>query len=223
MPLEVSHLTRFVMDELQIAALLFMALVYATKIRWILSFKAGRERTPARGDHGRGIRYAYGTLALPWELIGTREHPFRYVEFAVFHIGVAVAIALTLIMPYWPGAVGSPGVVLTLQVVFALGALIAVSRLLRRMVNPAMRAISAPDDYFSLAMLAAWLGAGVLAAPQRSEPALLAFFGLTAFFLVYVPFSKISHYIYWPFIRYYMGKHFGHRGVYPPKAVPRHA
>jgi hypothetical protein len=223
MPIEVSHLTRFIMDELQIAALLFMAVVYVAKIRWILSFKAGRERTPPRGDHGQGIRYAFATLALPWELIGTREHPVRYVEFAVFHIGVAVAIALTVIMPYWPQSVGSPAVVGVLQATFALGAIIALSRLLRRVVNPAMRAISAPDDYFSLAMLTAWLVAGVLAAPQRSESALVAFFGLTAFFLVYVPFSKISHYIYWPFIRYYMGKHFGHRGVYPPKAVPRHA
>jgi hypothetical protein len=52
---------------------------------------------------------------------------------------------------------------------------------------------------------------------------LIAFFGLTAFFLVYVPFSKISHYVYWPFIRYYVGKHLGHRGAYPTKTVPRHA
>jgi len=223
MPIEVSDTTRFIMDELQIAALLFMAVVYALKIRWILSFKAGRERTPARGEHARGIRYAFTTLALPWELIGTREHPVRYVEFALFHIGVAVAITLTLVMPYWPAAAGTPAVVVALQAVFALGALIALSRLMRRIVSPAVRAISAPDDYFSLAMLAAWLTAGVLAAPQTSEPALIAFFGMTAFFLVYVPFSKISHYIYWPFIRYYMGKHFAHRGVYPPKSVPRHA
>jgi len=223
MPIEVSHWTKLAMDELQIAALAFMALVYALKIRWILSFRATRERTPARGDHAKAIRYAYTSLALPWEIPGTRQHWVHYLEFAGFHIAVAVAIALTLVMPYWPGVVGSPGVVLVLQAVFAVGALVAVSRLVRRLVRPEMRAISSPDDYFSLAMLAIWLAAGVTAAPQRSEPALLAFFLLTAFFLVYVPFSKISHYIYWPFIRYYMGKHFGHRGVYPTKAVPRHA
>jgi nitrate reductase gamma subunit len=86
-----------------------------------------------------------------------------------------------------------------------------------------MRLITSPDDVFSLVLLAAWLVAGILAAPQRSEPALIAFFGLTAFFLVYVPFSKISHYVYWPFIRYYIGRHLGHRGAYPTKTVPRHA
>ena len=40
---------------------------------------------------------------------------------------------------------------------------------------------------------------------------------LTAFFLFYVPFSKISHYIFYPFTRWYLGKTLGHRGVYPLK------
>ncbi len=43
-----------------------------------------------------------------------------------------------------------------------------------------------------------------------------SFFILTAFFLIYVPFSKISHYLYYPFTRYYLGKTLGHRGVHPP-------
>ena len=45
----------------------------------------------------------------------------------------------------------------------------------------------------------------------------LAYFFLTAFFLVYVPFSKISHYLYYPFARWYLGRTLGHRGVMPLK------
>ncbi len=223
MPIHVSPFTEVLMDEVQLVALAFMATVYALKIRWILRRPAAAERTPPRGDHGAAIRYAYATLAMPWELPSTRVHWFRWVEFAVFHLAVAVAIAVTFIMPYWPHAIASPAAVAVLRAVFALGLAAALVRLVRRIVRPEMRRISTPDDYFSLAMLAAWLAAGIAAAPQTSEPAIVAFFALTAFFLVYVPFSKISHYIYWPFIRFYIGKHFGHRGVYPPKAVPRHA
>ena len=75
-----------------------------------------------------------------------------------------------------------------------------------------------PDDYFSLFLLIVWLGFSVLAAPndrQAGEAALLGYFFLTAFFLIYVPFSKISHYIYYPFARYYLGRTLGYRGVYP--------
>ena len=222
MPIEVSHSTKFIMDELQIAALAFMAIVYFLKIRWLLSFPAGKERTPARGDHGKAIRYAYATLAMPWELPGTRVHWIHYIEFAVFHIAVAVAIALTLIMPYWPTsrrlARDGPGPAGRLR---RRGRWWRVSRLLRRILRADMRDISSPGrlllpgDARRLVRRQEWPPPR-----RRSEPALVAFFGLTAFFLVYVPFSKISHYIYWPFIRYYMGKHFGHRGVYPTKAVP---
>ena len=85
--------------------------------------------------------------------------------------------------------------------------------------SPYMRAISSPDDYFSLALLTVWFFFGVLAVPNDTsggvEWHLLTFFMLTAFFLIYVPFSKISHYLYYPFTRYYLGKTMGYRGVFP--------
>ena len=66
----------------------------------------------------------------------------------------------------------------------------------------------------------AWFAFAFLSVPnkfQDGEGVLLTYFILTAFFLVYVPFSKISHYLYYPFTRYYLGKTLGHRGVYPMK------
>jgi nitrate reductase gamma subunit len=223
MPIELSPFTATLMDQVQLAALAFMAVVYIVKIRWLLHFRAPGERTPSRGSEARGVRFALSTLARPWELPSTRVHWFRWVEFAVFHVGVATAIALTFVMPYWPHLVGARPAVLAIQSIFGLAALAALSRLYRRIARAELRLITSPDDVFSLVLLAAWLVAGILAAPQRSEPSLVAYFGLTAFFLVYVPFSKISHYIYWPFIRYYVGRHLGHRGAYPTKTVPRHA
>jgi hypothetical protein len=51
---------------------------------------------------------------------------------------------------------------------------------------------------------------------------MLGYFFLASFFLVYVPFSKISHYLYYPFTRYYLGKSLGHRGVFPIQRGPVH-
>jgi nitrate reductase gamma subunit len=203
-------------------ALVFMAVVYALRIRWILKFEAERERTPARGVQRKGISHAYATLARPWELPSTRKHWFRWFEFALFHLAVAIAIAMTFLIPYAPRLISPPAVTHFLQATLSLGGLIGLSRLARRLTRPEMRVISSPDEVFSLVMLAVWMLAGVLAAPMRNESAIISFFLLTTFFLIYVPFSKISHYIYWPFIRFYLGKHLGHRGVYPRKAVPHH-
>ena len=61
-----------------------------------------------------------------------------------------------------------------------------------------------------------WLGWGVL---LFLIGVLLTYFLLTAFFLVYVPFSKISHYLYYPFTRYWLGRSLGYRGVFPIESV----
>jgi nitrate reductase gamma subunit len=107
---------------------------------------------------------------------------------------------------------------------FAAAFLIGCYRMYRRLTHPAIRLISTPDDFFSLALLTLWLFASILAAPNRpdlGEGPLMVYFIMTAFFLIYVPFSKISHYLYYPFTRFYFGRTMSHRGVYPIKRVPQ--
>jgi len=219
---ETSPLLHFAEDQLQIFALSFMAIVYAIKIRWILKFPAGKDRQATTSTWGmtasKGATLSLFNVAMPWNMSSYRSHPFMYVQFAVFHIAVAVSIAMSIIMPYWPEVIAGSSTVMALQAIFAAGFLVGLLRLLRRVLSPYMRAISSPDDFFSLALLCVWMMFSVLAAPnarQVSETPILAYFLLTAFFLIYVPFSKISHYIYYPFARYYLGKTLGHRGSYP--------
>lgn len=225
---EISPTLAFVQDELQLMALSFMALVYALKIRWILSFPAGKDRQAPTGDRATNARkgglYSLGMIAMPWAMLGTRRHPFLYAQFVVFHLAVAASIAMSFLIPYAPQVIAGAAAVTGLQALFAAGILVGLWRLLRRIRDPYLRAISTPDDYFSLALLVVWLGLSVLAAPNRPEQGewpRLAYFLLTAFFLVYVPFSKISHYIFYPFARWYLGRTLGHRGVYPLKPSVR--
>jgi len=228
---ETSPLLHFAEDQLQIFALSFMTIVYFFKIRWILKFPAGKERQKTTSLSGmnakKGALQSLLSVATPWALGSYREHPWMYVQFVVFHIAVAVSIAMSVIMPYWPHLIAHPAVVLALQVTFAGGFLVGLLRLIRRMTNAHVKAITTPDDYFSLLLLCVWMIFSFLAAPNNramSEAPLLAYFILTAFFLIYVPFSKISHYIYYPFARYYLGRTLGHRGSYSmlkPAAQPR--
>ena len=219
---ETSPLLFFAEDKLQIIALSFMAIVYAIKIRWILQFPAGKERQAATGSPDtnpqRGARYSMMNIAMPWAMASTRNHPIMYAQFVTFHIAVAASIIMSFIIPYAPQLIVGKTAIIILQVIFAAGVLVGITRLIRRLADPYIRAISSPDDYFSLFLLIIWLSFSFLAAPnnrETSEIPLLAYFFLTAFFLVYVPFSKISHYIYYPFARYYLGRTLGHRGSYP--------
>jgi nitrate reductase gamma subunit len=146
--------------------------------------------------------------------------PFFYAQFVIFHLAVAANIAMSFVIPYAPGLMKPPVVVALLQLLFGTACAIGCYRFYRRLATPAIRLISTPDDYFSLALLTLWSFVSIFAAPNRpdlGEGPLTLYFVMTAFFLVYVPFSKISHYLYYPFNRFYFGRTMGHRGVYPVK------
>jgi nitrate reductase gamma subunit len=203
-------------NEVQIVALVFMATVYVLRLFWLFRFRSAPERTYPAGSAAAGVGWSMMNVAMPWAMESTRKKPFFYVQFVLFHVGVVLAITATFIIPYWPQVFERAPVVRGFQL--ALGAAFAVGllRLYRRLTTPALRLISTADDYLSLSLMILFFLAGVVAMPNRpadGEWPLIAFFGLTAFFLVYVPFSKICHYLYYPFTRFYFGRMQGHRGV----------
>lgn len=217
-----SPLLHFVSYRLQEAALVFMAVVYAVRLYWIFRFKAGGDRQPRTGRLStgpmKGAAYSLANIAMPWSMESTRTNLFFWVQFVLFHLGVTAAIALSFIIPYAPSLLNSPMVVWIFRFLVGAAFLVGCYRMIRRIAVPVMRAISTPDDYFSLGLLSVWFFFAFLSAPNDAsdgERFLITFFILTAFFLVYVPFSKISHYLYYPFMRYYLGRQLGHRGVYP--------
>jgi hypothetical protein len=215
-----SPILRILENEVQIVALLFMAAVYFLRLIWLFRFRPTRVRTRAEGSAGAGAAYSLLAVARPQAMESTRRQPFFYVQFVFFHLGVAAGIATTFIIPYSPSLFDSAFVVLVFQMIMALGLGAGLLRLVRRVFNFRLRRVSAPDDYVSLVLLIFFFGLGIVAAASvRSETEwpLVPFFLLTAFFLIYVPFSKIGHYLYYPFSRLFLGKTLGHRDVFPPR------
>ncbi|MHC4796668.1 MAG: hypothetical protein ACYTF1_08485 [Planctomycetota bacterium] len=219
---EMSSLLHFAEHPLQIGCKLFMLTAYTCRIIQLFSFKAGMERQAPTGlintSVGKGVAYSMVNVAMPWSMESTRTKFLFYLQFVIFHLAAAAAIGLTFIIPYGPGLLKNVVLVQVLQVLMGAGCVIGFYRLCRRIFNPYIRAISSPDDYFSVGMLTIWLFFGMMAAPNdlsQGEGYVLTYFLITAFFLIYVPFSKIMHYLWYPFTRYYFGKSMGYRGVYP--------
>jgi hypothetical protein len=215
-----SHLLHFLENGVQIACLIFLGSVYLLRIAWLLHFRMPRERTRPEGSEAAGIIRSLSSIARPGAMESTRQKPWFYIQFVVFHLAVTAAIAATFIIPYRPAFFRVRPAVVVFQTVLAAGVVVGLLRFTRRLRLPAVRLISSPDDYFSLALVIVYFAAGFLAIPVvdgQPEWPLLLFFGLTAFFLVYVPFSKISHYLYYPFARWVLGKTLGHRGVVPSR------
>ena len=214
----VSPLLHFIEDKLQIAALFFMVSVYIIRIFWLFKFRAVRERSLPEGKAGAGIGYSLLNIALPWAMESTRKNPWFYLQFVVFHLGVTAAISATFVIPYAPRWLEPRAVVTAFRAVMGAALAVGIWRLIRRLRSPVLRAVSTPDDYAAILLMIAYFVLGIFAVPnrpERGEGPMIAFFLLTAFFLVYVPFSKISHYLYYAFGRFFLGRTLGRRGVFP--------
>ncbi len=209
-------------------ALVVMAIVYTLRIRWLLSFKLGKDKSapgnPAQSNKKKGARYSLFNVAMPWSMESTRKPKgfVFYLSFVLFHLGVVAGITLAFVSTIAPDFLRVPVVGWTVMFFIVAAFLVSLYRIARRTLRPLMRLISTPDDYFSLFMLTVWFAIG--AATQAylmgiwgvtSDIFQIVYLYLTSFFLLYVPFSKISHYLYYPFTRIYIGRALGHRGSYP--------
>ncbi len=215
-----SDLLYILENEIQIAALSFLLAVYILRVIWLLRFRSGKEKTFPEGNARAGIAHSMMNVAMPWAMESTRKNPFFYAQFILFHLGVIASISATFIIPYWPELFAIDAVVRIFQVIIGAAFVVGLIRLYRRIATPAIRLISSGDDYFSLALMTCYFAVAFLAVPndtQKSEWFLILFFAMTAFFLIYVLFSKIGHYLYYPFTRYFLGRTMGHRGVYAKK------
>lgn len=205
-------------------ALAFMATVYLIRLRWLFKFKAGKERQPPgnleRTTPMKGAMFSLANVAMPWMMESTRKGWLFYISFVLFHLGVVAGISLAFMSSLSPSVMATPAVAYVTGGFLAAAFLMGLIRITRRLVRPYMRLISSPDDYFSLFMLTVWFFVGVLAQAYlvgalHNEMILVVYLLNTSFFLVYVPFSKISHYLYYPFTRYWLGRSLGHRGSMP--------
>ena len=179
-------------ERLHLYSLAFMLIVYVLRIVWIMRFRLARDLARPAGSGLTGAALAMTTLARPWSMETTRKGFVHWLEFAAFHVGVAVMIGISFVIPFAPQWL-TPPVVAVIVLSQALALVAGVWRLVYRIREPYMRAISSPDDYFALGitdLLFAACALAVLHVPGAHE----VYFVLVALIIAFVPFTKISHY-----------------------------
>jgi nitrate reductase gamma subunit len=189
-----------------------LVVLYLLRLLTLRSRRAVRDRsTDPRGDLSKGIWEAFLIIVMPWKMDSTRRHWFRYVEFMAFHLGVFTTIFLSFAFTYahqW--IMGTARAVLIAFIAVGLAA--GLARLVKRATRADMRAMSSFDDYFSISLVLGWeVTALLILAPV--DGAILAYFAVAFFLLLYEPFSKLRHYIYYPFARVFFGRTAARRGV----------
>jgi len=213
----VSHALYILEEPVQYVALSFMALMYIIKIRALLKKPFPPERAELKGDRVKGAIHSLFNVLRPWDMESTSTRLYFYSEFMTFHIAVALTIGSTFIIPLFP-SVMTPLFTKIVMLFMGLAFLIGLRRIYRRITVPEIKIISSPDDYFAIILMTVFFAVGFIALwnwlDGKTETASMwAFFIMTTFFLIYVPFSKISHYVLYPFGRVNYGMIFGGRGI----------
>lgn len=198
-------------------ALVVMITLYAIKIYQLMKKPGPPEQAELKGDRFSGAVQSLLNVLRPWSMESTRTHPYFYVEFLVFHVAVALTIGLTFFIPFTPELL-TPTVSIVFMVFQGLAFLIGLRRIYRRAAQPEIRIISSFDDWFAICLLTAFFGVGFVTMyywrlGSSDNIWMWLFFLMVTFFILYVPFSKISHYVLYPFGRWMYGQIFGGRGV----------
>jgi hypothetical protein len=213
---EISHALWVLEEPVQYFCLAFMATMYAIKISQLMKKPGPTDKAELKGDRVAGALESLANVLRPWSMESTRKNPGFYVEFLIFHIAVALTIGSTFFIPLVPGLM-SPTVTTIIMLFMAAAFIIGVKRIIRRITAPEIRIITTPDDFFAISLMTAFFAVGFFALyywPGQKETGWMwVFFLMTTFFLLYVPFSKISHYVLYPFGRIMFGQTFGGRGV----------
>ncbi|MGO9120019.1 MAG: hypothetical protein ACLQPD_20695 [Desulfomonilaceae bacterium] len=217
MPNEVSYALWVLQEPVQYLCLTFMALMYALKIYQLLKKPFPPEKAEFKGDRFTGAIISLTNVLRPWDMESTGKNLYFYAEFMIFHIAVALTIGSTFLIPLAPGLM-TPTFSTIIMIFMGLAFLIGLRRIYRRLTVPEIRIISTLDDYFALILMTTFFAVGFITMslwiqgyPETGW--MWVFFLMTTFFLLYVPFSKISHYVLYPFGRVNFGMIFGGRGI----------
>jgi hypothetical protein len=182
------------------------------RLREIMNRPFKKDYSRPRGSAARGVLYAFTLGMAPWEKESTRLHWVAYLRGIFFHLGIFTAFAVVIFIPWIesiPAAIRWLAMALTLA-----GAVFGFAGIYIRLTGKNERALSLPDDYFSvfLTSLFSALAFGALLTPTVSP----YLYVVTALMSIYIPFSKIRHCVYFFYSKFFFGYSFGHRGVIGP-------
>jgi nitrate reductase gamma subunit len=194
---------------LAIVGLVLCLLGIALRLRDIMDRPYKQDLSRPRGNIRRGVLYAFTLGMAPWEKESTRRHWLAYFRGILFHVGIFMAFAVLLASP-WLAIIPKPFMWLAMLVT-AAGAVFGLAGIVMRLTEEDTRVLSLPDDYFSVFLSSLFVALAFL---TLLVPLVLpVFYVIAAVVLVYIPFSKIRHCVYFFYSKFFFGLSFGRRGV----------
>lgn len=194
---------------LVLLAIVICVIGIAIRLREIMNRPYKQDLSRERGSVRKGVLYAFTLGMAPWEKESTRIHWIAYLRGIFFHVGIFAAFAVLLVSPWLENI---PAILKWIFIVItASGAIFGFAGIYMRWAGENERALSVPDDYFSVFLAALFTA---FACITLLLPVVLpVFYVIAAILFLYIPISKIRHCVYFFYSKFFFGASFGHRGV----------
>lgn len=184
-----------------------------------------KDRVPVRGSKLGGVVRSYlkGILIwpfIPWVKNTFNRNPLIYIGGGLFHLGLFVVVILgTAHMLAWKSLLGFGWPTLPFPIVDWMAAVTIIAMiilLINRIVNPVLKLISGPAEYLSWLMVFLPMVSGYMLTHHlwfRYEVLYSLHMLAVDVLLIWIPLSRISHFVFYFFSRTIHGLEFGKRGV----------
>jgi nitrate reductase gamma subunit len=210
----------------QVALTIFVAGMTYRFVR-VLLLGWTRDRVPSKGSKAGGAVIAYLKAFLiwpfvPWVKNTFSKRPIMYLAGGLFHAGLFVIIFLGAPhMLVWKNLLGFGWPTLPLPIVdwFAAVTLAAMVMLfINRLRDPVLKLISGPAEWLNLLLVFLPMLSGYAMTHHLLDPyeMLFSLHLITVnILLIWIPFSRISHFMFYFFSKTIHGAQFGKRSVTP--------
>jgi nitrate reductase gamma subunit len=210
----------------KVALLVFIAGM-AYRIARIIMLGWKKDRVPPRGSkvEGAAISFLKGILIwpfIPWVKDTFKRNPIIYIAGGLFHLGLFVVLILgTAHMLVWKSLLGFAWATLPLPIVDWLAAVAIVAMIvlfIHRLTNPVMRLISGWPEWLNLLFVFLPMVTGYMMTHHlffRYEVLFSLHMLSVNVMLIWIPISRISHFVFYFFSKAIHGADFGKRSVSP--------
>jgi nitrate reductase gamma subunit len=208
-------------------AFLFLIAGLAYRLVRVIFLGWTRDKVPPKGSKAAGVAKAFlkGMIIwpfIPWVKNTFKKNPLIYIAGGLFHLGLFVVLVLgTAHMLVWKSLLGFGWKTLALPIVDWMAAITIVAMIIlfiNRLINPVLRMISGPAEWANLLFVFLPMVTGYIMTHHlwfRYEVLFSLHMIAVDVLFIWIPVSRISHFIFYFFSKTIHGVDFGKRAVEP--------
>ena len=210
------------MSTLQIISLVALAFCFVMMLaHFVRIVRLGKPKdlSVKSGSVAKGVAYANTVAMMPANKESAYMHLPTYAAGIVYHLGTFLSLLLFVLSLFNLNAYYPQWLSLILAACLLVSGVCGTVLLIKRFVNMNLHSLANPDDYlsnfFTTLLHFATACYLVFAGCCCSVPYI--YYISATLLLVYMPFGKLRHVVYYFAARYHLGFFYGWRNVWPPK------